>query len=68
MDPEDMFCYDWVFDSDVPDSEYESNTFLRKDENLLNFTASAPQDTAILMRNTVTTYFRRSMYVGIMFI
>jgi hypothetical protein len=65
MDPEDMFCYDWVFDSDVPDSEYEGNTFLRKDENVLNFTAPAPQDTAILMRNTVTTYFRRSMYVRI---
>jgi HKD family nuclease len=63
-----MFRYNCVFDSDVPDSEYGGNTFLRNNEHLLNITASAPQDTAISMRTTVTNQFLRSMYVDIMFI
>ena len=62
-----MFCYDCAFGSDVPDSEDGGNTFLRNDEHIINFTASAPQDTAMLMRTTVTTQFLRSMCVDVMF-
>ena len=63
-----MFCYDCVFGRDVPDSEDGGNMFLRNDKYILNFTASAPQDTAVLIRTTVTTQFLRSMCVDIMFI
>jgi hypothetical protein len=63
-----MFCNDCVFGGDVPDSEDRGNTFLRNDEHILNFTASAPQDTAFLIRTTVTSQFLRSMYVDTMFI
>jgi hypothetical protein len=63
-----MFSYDRVFGSDVPDTEDGGNTFFPNDELILNFTASATQDTVILIRTTVTTQILRSMYVDIMFI
>lgn len=37
MDQEDMFSYDCVFGSDVPDTEDGGNTFLPNDEHILNF-------------------------------
>jgi hypothetical protein len=59
MDQEYMFSYDCVFGSDVPYTEDGGNTFLQNDEYMLNFTASALQDSVILIRTTVTTQFLR---------